>query len=82
MIYIIIVWNITSVFTDKTMIKTYITIITFIPVLTMFYTYLSEDSVYEFIYMIIKHVVSIKLYVYMLEEPSKKENIIVKIKLR
>lgn len=72
LIYMIIVWNITSIFTSNITIKIYMTIITSIPIIALFYTYLSEDIVYEVIYMIIRYILSIKLYVYMLDYPSEK----------
>lgn len=47
-------------------------IITAIPILTLFYTYLNEDSVYEVIYMMLKYALSVKLYVYMLDYKAEK----------
>lgn len=41
--------------------------ITVIPVLTIFYTYLNEDDILNVIYVIIKFYISPKLYVYILE---------------
>ena len=67
LLYIVIVWNITGIFTSNILIKAYVLMILIIPILTIFYTYLNEDSIIDVIYVIAKFYISPKIYVYMLE---------------
>ena len=67
LIYIVIIWNIVGIFTSNILIKTYILMILIIPILTIFYTYLNEDSIIDVLYIIVKFYISPRIYVYMLE---------------
>lgn len=67
LIYMVILWLILGIFIDNNMTKLYMELIMVVPVLVVFYTYINEDNSIYVIYTIIKFVVSVKLYVYVVE---------------
>lgn len=67
LIYMVVLWLILGIFIDNNMTKLYMELIMVVPVLVVFYTYINEDDAIYVIYIIIRFILSTKIYVYVVE---------------
>jgi len=70
-VYIVILWNILGFIVTSIVTKTYITVILVIPVLGLFYSNRSSESVVDVIYIVLRYLIFPKTYVYKMERISE-----------
>ena len=67
LIYIVILWNVLSLFDLSVIYRLYIELILSIPILGLFYSNKSSESISDILYVIIKFVFSPRIYAYKIE---------------
>lgn len=81
LIMFFLVWNLLSIFTNNTVYKTYTLVIIAIPVIGLFYANRSSENISYVIYIVLKYIVSPKIYVYNIESNKAPEINVVKCKI-
>lgn len=64
LMYIVIIWLVSGIFSTSMYMRIYSLVITTIPVIGVFYSNKSSESIASMIYIVIKYIISPKLYVY------------------
>ena len=67
LLYLSILWNISSLFVSSVIYRVYIEIIFAIPIFGLFYSNKSSESISDIIYTVLKFVFSPKLYVFKID---------------
>ena len=67
LVLIYIIWNILGVILTNQIYRIYILIIMLIPILGLLYANKSQENISNVIYVVLKYIVSTKLYVYNIE---------------
>ena len=67
LIYLFVLWNVSYLFVSNIVYRVYIEIVLAIPVIGLFYSNKSSESIFDILIIIIKFYISQKLYVYKLE---------------
>lgn len=67
LIYLFVLWNVSYLFVSNIVYRVYIEIVLAIPVIGLFYSNKSSESIFDILIIIIKFYISPKLYVYKLE---------------
>ena len=67
LMYLIILWNISNIFVSSIIYRIYIEIIFAIPIIGLFYSNKSAESISDIVLTVLRFVFSPKLYVYKIE---------------
>lgn len=67
LVILFLVWNILGIFVQNQIYRVYMLVIIAIPFLGLFYANKSEENISNVIYIVLKYMVSPKLYVYNIE---------------
>ena len=71
LVILFIAWNVLGVFVGNQMYRIYLLIIISIPFLGLFYANKSQENISNVIYVVLKYIVSPKLYVYNIESNNQ-----------
>lgn len=67
----LIIWNISGIFTNAILNKLYVLVIFTIPLLSLTVVYMSEESVVDMVITVIRYIFSYKIYIHVLKENTQ-----------